>query len=201
MLKKPLSIIGRKPGSWDYKIEDYNKALETIFRHYVETEDPRDIILLIQLRNGSRIREAIRAFFKFAEENQREIYIPVEKQKKPDQRPMILPEDLKLSDVVEAVEKIKKKYKMKSQVNVKGKIIEREWETLRSAVSTYARRVYGVNTHSLRYSFVTHLTIDLGQSPTTVASITRHRNLNYVLHYTQSEMAERVLKDLTRKQK
>ncbi|MEM3740755.1 MAG: integrase, partial [Candidatus Korarchaeum sp.] len=39
------------------------------------------IILLIQLRNGSRVGEAIEAFFKFKESKEREVRVRLEKQR------------------------------------------------------------------------------------------------------------------------
>jgi len=57
------------------------------------------------------------------------------------------------------------------------------------------KRNLGMNSHSLRYAFVTHL-ITSGLEPTIVAKITGHSKLDFILHYTQRKVAESVLEEI-----
>jgi len=53
-------------------------------------------------------------------------------------------------------------------------------------------RLVGVNTHTLRYAYITYL-IRKGYNPSLIAKITHHSNLNYILTYTQRRQAELIL--------
>ena len=59
-----------------------------------------DIVLLVQLRNGARIGEAIEAVKEFCESNGRAVSVRVriEKRKEGDTRLMVLPEELRSSE-------------------------------------------------------------------------------------------------------
>jgi integrase len=134
-------------------------------------------ILLIQLRNGSRVSEAVRAFKQFIMTGKPEVEIPVSKKKRPETRLMVLPEEIadKLKECVDYVTV--------------------DDDKLTTRVKVYAVRNLKINTHSLRYSFITYL-IRTGVNPTLVAKITRHSKLDYILHYTQEKVADRILKEL-----
>jgi len=54
----------------------------------------------------------------------------------------------------------------------------------------------GINRHSLRYAFITYL-LRKGISPSLIAKITRHKNLNYILTYTQQKTADKILEKLS----
>jgi site-specific recombinase XerD len=62
----------------------------------------------------------------------------------------------------------------------------------KSAVKVYCKATYGFNTHSLRYAYITYL-LSKGVNPSLVAKITGHRNLSYILHYTELKTAEDIL--------
>lgn len=51
-------------------------------------------ILLIQLRNGSRISEAVRAYKLFLQTKQKELRVQVSKKKKAEKRLMVIPEEV-----------------------------------------------------------------------------------------------------------
>jgi len=71
-------------GKWDKGVDfeyAYNKILRNLYNNNSITKC-YDIILLIQLRNGSRIGESILAFLEFLKSKKIEIEIPVEKKKK-----------------------------------------------------------------------------------------------------------------------
>jgi len=131
--------------------------------------------LLIQLRNGSRVSEALEALEKFLKSRKREVQVRVRKHKKEDYRLMIVPKEIYNKDIIYL--------KM-----VSGQITV-------NAVKIFALRRYGFNTHSLRYAFITYLA-KKGVSAQLIAKITRHKNLNYILTYTQTTVAEDLLRTL-----
>ena len=102
------------------------------------------MILLIQLRNGSRVGEAVEALRQFCETGKAEVYVKVEKHKDlGDQRLMVLPEELRRGQ---------------------GRVLLESacgWlpsvSNPKDAVISYCRRTYGFNSHSLRYAFITYM--------------------------------------------
>jgi len=171
--------------SWDLGLEFermYKLLLRKIrehyrrraFRHYTYA-----IILLIQLRNGSRISEAIEGLRKFIETGERKVEVRVRKHKKPEYRLMILPKELSTKDLLPC----------------KAVLVEIDEERLKKRVQLYARRELGINTHSLRYAFITYL-LRKGISPSLIAKITHHKNLNYILTYTQQKTADKILEEV-----
>ena len=129
---------------WDKGLE-YEKAKEKILNKLYEYADSNLLseknvrklayccILLIQLRNGSRISEAIEAFKKWVETGKRELKIPVRKQKDPEIRTMYIPQDL---------EPDYRYYFKDLEINV-------------GAIKMFCIREFKFNTHSLRYAFIT----------------------------------------------
>jgi len=132
-------------------------------------------ILLIQLRNGSRVSEAVRAAKKFLETGKRELKVRLSKKKRREERLMVIPERIERSHLC-AIEKVPE-----------DKLVKR--------VKVYAVRRLGINTHSLRYAFVTHL-LEQGISPAIIAKITGHSKLDFILTYTQKKAAEDLLRTL-----
>ena len=135
------------------------------------------IILIIALRNGSRISEAIEAAIKWSRTKDREVEVRVRKKKKHETRLMIIPSEI--SD--------------KDRVWIQWKLNEKGLD--RTAISHYARNNYGFNPHSVRYSFITYLSTK-GVSETLIAKITKHSKLDFILKYTQQKKAEDILKEL-----
>ena len=151
--------------AWDRGL-DYVATYRRILKHFKEakrdTQRAYDIILLTQLRNGSRVSEAIE-FLKLISEPgnfKREAQIRVKKRKDNFERLMILPSEISKRDLLRVSYIIKRATKQK--------------------VLNYARRTYGFNTHSLRYAFITYLA-KKGINPTLIAKITGHKRLDYIL--------------------
>ena len=167
---------------WDKGL-DYEKTYRQILNHYREatrdTTKAYDIILLTQLRNGSRLSEAINFLNMIIETKpfKREAYVKVEKRKDGHERQMILPEEISRQELMRVSYVIK--------------------EANRWKVSEYCRRTYGFNTHALRYAFISYLT-KKGVAPQLIAKITGHKTLDYILYYTQQQKAEEILKKLPR---
>jgi integrase len=166
---------------WDSGL-DYNETYQKILSHLNRSKKPQDVVLLIQLRNGSRVGEAVEALRQFCETGKSEVYVKVEKHRDlGDQRLMALPEELRRGQ---------------------GKVLlESACSWLSSvgnpkdAVISYSRRTFGFNTHSLRYAFITYM-LAKGVNPSIVAKITGHRSLEHILRYTETKTAEGLLREM-----
>ncbi|MEM2474726.1 MAG: tyrosine-type recombinase/integrase [Thermofilaceae archaeon] len=164
---------------WDKGV-DYGVMYERLLRLVKRERSPKfkayAFILLIQLRNGSRVSEAVRAFKEYVLTGKREVEIPLSKKKKIEKRLMVIP------DV---------EFDRSSAADLLGV----DDELLVWRVKKYAEKKLRVNTHSLRYAFITYL-LRQGVNPAVVAKITGHSKLDFILHYTQSKEAERVLREV-----
>jgi integrase len=138
-----------------------------------------DAILLTQLRNGSRVSEAVRSFREFLTTKAIEVSVRVSKRKDNALRLMIIPRELINTNNIDICKEL--------LIFNDKRLIDR--------VKHYAKRVYDFNTHSLRYAFVTYL-LKQGISPVVVSKITGHKNINYVLTYTQEKAGVEVLRSL-----
>jgi len=61
----------------------------------LSSRSPYDVVLLVQLRNGSRAGEAVEATVRFCEAGQDQVLVRVEKHRDGDQRLMVLPAELR----------------------------------------------------------------------------------------------------------
>jgi site-specific recombinase XerD len=162
---------------WDACV-DYKEAYSEILGHLYRTGHPWDVVLLVQLRNGSRIGEAIEAVRQFCETKATAVRVRIEKHKEGDTRLMALPEELRGKEGREYLAQACLRL-----VKVKNP---------KSAIKVYCKATYGFNTHSLRYAFITYL-LSKGVNPSLVAKLTGHKNLSYILHYTELKTAEDIL--------
>jgi integrase len=165
---------------WDACL-DYKEAYSQILGHLYRTGHPWDVVLLIQLRNGSRIGEAIEAVRQFCGSRATSVRVRVEKHKEGDTRLMVLPEELRGKEGRELLAKACLRLE-----KVKAPRVD---------IADYARKTFGFNTHALRYAFITYL-LKRGVSPSIIAKITGHRSLDYILHYTEVKTAEDILSSL-----
>lgn len=161
---------------WDKNVDYeymYHRLLRDISRSKKRLDACYSSILLIQLRNGSRISEAVRAYQKYLMTKQRELMIRVSKKKKYEERLMIIPDQVKICAELSQVKE----------------------DTLIERVRKYAEYHYNINTHSLRYAFITYL-LRSGVNAAIVAKITKHRSLEHILTYTQAKAAEEILRNM-----
>jgi len=160
---------------WDRGVS-YEEAYRMILRHFKEskrkTQRGYDVILLSQLRNGSRLSEAIEFCRKIAVKPNRYEYVRVLKRKDEYYRLMVLPEEIRLRDIKETCYVLLNANKYK--------------------VASYCKRTYNINTHSLRYAFITYLA-KKGIPAQLISKITGHKNISYIVHYTQKTTAEDIL--------
>lgn len=163
------------PMGWDKKInyEIILDRLETLLRKKNKRTRCYASILLIQLRNGSRISEAIEAYKKYIMSGKREVYVRVRKKRKIDYRLMIIPEGISVCE----------------------KLLEVDDRKLNYRLRVFALRRLGVNTHTLRYAFINHL-LKEGFDVVTISKIIRHSKLDTLYSYARSVIAEDLLRKL-----
>jgi len=132
-------------------------------------------ILLIQLLNGARIGEAIRAFKTFVESGQREFQLQAEKHG--NIRFFIIP------DVV------RNRLAYKSILAISD-------DKLEARIRMFALKYLKCNTHSLRYALISYLAKN-AVDPAIIAKITGHRKLERIIQYTQTKDAIDILRKLS----
>jgi len=119
-----------------------------------------DAILLLQLRNGLRISEAVRAFKHFLRSHSAEFKVSVSKRRRAEERLVVVPREL-------------------LGVSSKCKfILEIEDSALLNRIKAWCLYTHKFNTHSLRYAFITYL-LRRGVDAATIAKITKHSRLAY----------------------
>jgi len=165
---------------WDKGI-DYEYAYNKILRNLFKSRYPSlcyDSILLIQLRNGLRISEAVRAFKHYLQTKAFELEVELSKKKRPEKRRVVVPRDLLGVNLSECHE-----------------LIGIDDKVLINRLKVYCLTTYRFNTHSLRYSFITYL-LRQGVNPSIISKITRHSKLDFILTYTQEKIADDILRSM-----
>jgi len=182
VLKKIMRPLGRKKieHTWDYSV-DFLEAKKVLTNAYKELYDrnlmPYEAyvaILLIQLVNGARIGEAIRAFKTFVESGQREFQLQAEKHG--NMKFFIIP------DVI----KNKQSYRYILTISDKK---------LSARIRMFARKYLKSNTHSFRYALISFLAKN-GTDPAIIAKITGHKELKRIIQYTQLKDAVEIQRKL-----
>ena len=168
------------PRSWDKGV-DFEVAYRRILRHMHGVRFPSkcyDAILLIQLRNGLRISEAVRTFLQFLKTKSVEVEVQLSKKRRPETRLAVIPKELHDVNLSECRE-----------------LLEVDEKLLSRRLRRYCIETFGFNTHSLRYAFITYL-LRQGVNPSIVAKITKHGKLDFILRYTQERVAEEILREM-----
>jgi len=179
-----------KPFAWDHASErglSYGDLLRLLEERLEAAKSDKEYTYLaalyIQLRNGCRVSEAARALLVFAKTGSRKLRVPVSKRKDKLERLVLIPSNVEYRRVSWLAEEFKRKP------------LERATKVLATRVKVFSQRVLGINTHSLRYAFITYLASQ-GVAPQLIAKITGHARLDYILHYTQRLAAEDLLEKL-----
>ncbi len=165
---------------WDRGL-DYDSTYNVLLKHLLKTEDPHDVFLLTQLRNGSRVGEAVEAIRQACQRGLGpgdELYLQAEK--KGNQRLMVIPDDVP-------------KYMLQRACEWLSRV-----RSPKVAVAKYSLVTFNFNTHSLRYAFITKL-VKQGVPPSVIAKITGHRTLNRLITYTEAKTAEELLRGLSQR--
>lgn len=131
-------------------------------------------VLYIQLLNGSRVSEAVDAFNEFLRTGKRDLQIRLRKRWRKDKE---------TGDVTQIIEF--------RRMLIPSLIKRYGVPRTTSQVKVFAAR-RGMNTHSLRYAFVGHLS-QQGIAPQLIAKITHHRKLDRIVDYTSQKIADELL--------
>ena len=140
-----------------------------------------NLVLLTQLRNGARVGEAVEAMMKATKEYSEKVKVRVEKKKQYVERTIYIPR--------EADKKTLRRVRW---------VFDDEKEKIVARIKSWARKHHNVNTHALRYAFITELARK-GVSAQVIAKITMHSKLDYILYYTQRVEAEKILKEINQR--
>jgi len=128
-------------------------------------------ILLIQLTNGARISEAYEAYYLWVKEpSKREVQVRTRKKKKQDFRLIVVPKTIE-------------------PINVKVHL---------NSVKRVSSKMLGVNTHSLRYAYITFLGTRHKLPYQLISKITHHSKPELVEHYTMQLVAEEIQRKLVK---
>jgi integrase len=166
-------------GSWNYNVDCKRVHQELIRVLQIKSRGFAKccvVIVLTALKNSSRIEETIEAFKEFLKTSKVGICIHVKKHKKDYYRLMTMPKELIEENLTTCTKLL-------------GKDRDVIWQ-MSISICQKAR----INTHSLRYTFITYM-LRKGVSPSIIAAIMGHKNLNIILKYTKRKEAEKVLKE------
>ena len=135
-------------------------------------------ILLTQLINGARISETIEALLKFAEDSKHEHYQYTEaKKRRAHKKDRIM----HIPNIVTS--------------NFIAYIKDRPVKQIQNGVMLFAMNQHHINTHSLRYAFVSYQNRN-GTPATTTAGIMRHTNVGMIEHYSRDEEADEAFRKM-----
>jgi len=182
ILKKVLKPLGKKriEHTWDDSVDflEAKKVLTDAYKQLYDqnltTYEVYVAILLIQLVNGARIGEAIRAFKTFVETGQREFQLQAEK--RGNMKFFIIPNIIKNRPSYRFVLTISD-YDLKARIRM------------------FIRKYLKCTTHSLRYALISFLAKN-GVDPAIIAKITGHRKLDRIVQYTQLKDAVEIQRKL-----
>lgn len=177
----------KTPGSWDRGL-DFDATrdrLKSVCQdpHLSPRKRSYASVLLIQLRNGARVSEALEAYNLFQLTGLPTQWVRCRKKKvvpgeQGELRKMLIPEIVRRT----------------------GQTMEPQSDVV-ECVKGFAMRDLGINSHSLRYSFITYAGRPkseggLGLPAPVICKITHHSKLDYILRYTQTKEGERALEGM-----
>jgi len=136
------------------------------------------VVLYTQLMNGSRVSEASEAVLIWLKLSVREIKVKVRKRKDNYERLIIIPREI--IDLKQILEDFK-------NVDVK---------TLTKRVKVFACRTLNINTHALRYAWITYMSKEKKLKPQEIAKLTGHKKLDYIMHYVEAKEVEDILREM-----
>jgi len=135
---------------------------------------------LIQVRNGCRISESIRALHEYVKNNHKNgvVEILVSKKKKSVYRKVVIPFTLPRC-WIEIIRNFLNSY---------------DHDILRKNTIVFYSKL-GLNTHNMRYAFVTLLS-KKGYPPQIIARIIEHSNITVLERYIQKSEVDKILKEI-----
>lgn len=145
------------------------------------------LISMIQLRNGSRISEAVEAVYNFLKNNDlsEKAIVKIAKSKS-------IKYKRETGEQYTTKTRFRKMTFPASWVeienfdNIKNQIINIKKNKLRKRVLDYLLKRFKCNTHSLRYSFINYMLYEQKKEIGLIAKMIGHSNLNQLVRYTQN---------------
>jgi len=182
--------------SWDkhLKYEEWVKKFENEIRRLKKEKEYADFknvkkprtelhlaynsILLTQLMNGSRISETIEALLKFAADKKHEHcqYTGAKKRRRNKKDRIIIIPNIVTSNFISYIK-------------------DRSVKQIQNGVMLFAMNRWKINTHSLRYAFVSYQNRK-GTPASVTAGIMRHTNVGMIEHYSRDEEADELFKEM-----
>ena len=171
-----------------------NKIIELIIDLHLDRNDKKlqalsnCTIALIQLVNGSRISEAIKATEYFVRNKHKQsMYVRISKRQDLANRVMKLPSEVDLF-ILEAIAITFNTYDIAHPGDT---------SRLSSKVRTYLYDHFDkINTHSLRYALINYLAIKKNVPLNLVSKIVGHKSMNQLVSYTQNKHVDNMLESL-----
>lgn len=191
-------------------IDEYQKQ----YKKYIKTKGIRSaktlvylLILAIQLRNGSRITEAILAFREFINVGCQQIiqvklcksvskkkaWVRSETNKnikefkdittKPRYRKMMFP--VSWFSKTPIIHKLLKSLDSKYHTFINN-------NNMKKNVLNYILRKFNSNTHSLRYAFINYMIFDQNHQLNDIAKFVGHKNMDQLVTYTQQKRCDKI---------
>lgn len=164
-----------------------SKAIE--MKKFHKPERKRKVcILLIALRNGARLSEAIDGYNQFVENNKVEQTVRVRKRGYEYEK---LPDGTKKrkSDSTEPENPVFRTLIIPDVVpTTLGK-----YPYSTCVIHHFAVRMFHFNPHALRYAFITYMS-KKGVAPQLIAKMTKHASLSMILDYCEQEQADDILR-------
>lgn len=143
------------------------------------------IISLIQLKNGSRISEAIKAFKYFLKNpNDQYAAVVISKRKDKAERNINKPKYI-VSEVFELIN------------SLEIKILDNTENTIATHIRQFLLIKYKCNTHSLRYALINYLLSDEKENINIVANLVGHKDTRQLVRYTQKHRVNSILDKLS----
>ena len=167
-----VSKVKKKQG-WYKEKYDYPRLLNMMKRQLKKKPTPSLAVALIQLTNGARISEALDGYSAWLKTGKVDLEVRVRKKRGSiEYRRIVIPTFLR---------------EYRQTLKDKG-------VPTRQAVYLYLKEKYDVNTHTLRYTWITWHAKTL--SPAYVSQIIRHSKLDMLLRYLSKHEADRLLEDI-----
>ena len=162
----------KKNQGWFYERYEYPQLLNKFKRDFRRKPTPSLAIAIIQLTNGARVSEAIEGYGEWIRTGRTEVEVRVRKKKNPETRKIVIPTFLR-------------EYRT---------ILRSKRIPTRQAVFDLLNRRYGINTHTLRYTWITWHTETL--SPAYISQIIRHGSIDMLLKYLSKRKADKLLEEI-----
>lgn len=191
--------------------QDFNQQLKKFRTSGFTKRSSKGLIFImiemVQLRNGSRITEAINAFKQFSENGTAEMVMVKVCKSEARKMAWVLSKDKKTKELKEITTKpryrkmmfpltwIKEKVKnidslIAQVIKIHPTLLDNP--LLKSGVRKYMQRHHGTNTHSLRYAFINYLLYEKERPISDVAKFVGHVNVDQMVRYTQQKNSDQI---------